>query len=390
MKRIILSLAILCLSVLFGNAQTIHWLTFIDTTDDQVGVLDVNGRKVLYSRFINVINAALAEKGIQSDVQDYYGTWTSPENCKRAIESLKCQPNDIIVFYYIGHGGRPVTDNDNEHPFPQMWMAQDNERKMIPLEWVHNTLKGKGARLTASIGMCCNVKQRLSIKRTPTFSVSYGNVYLDQTQLRSIQNMFLNYQGDLILSSASPGQSSYGGSTPLGDMDLFTALLVTKFEEAATEGTLTWNSLFNSVKARVTAETDGRQTPIFLSSITSNLGEKTQAQPKDKPKEAPLNLNDARATGSLLMQVFDFIIDTQQSLDDRIVMAEKLKSIFSKEAQIKIVGQDGKTVVDKEDVGSFLMRLTTSRILLKVYPMAYKYTTESITMLEVQEYYKKD
>ena len=48
---------------LLTNAQTIHWLTFIDTTDPQVGEIDVNGRKVLYNHFVNVINAALQEKG---------------------------------------------------------------------------------------------------------------------------------------------------------------------------------------------------------------------------------------------------------------------------------------------------------------------------------------
>ncbi len=390
MRKFTVSLVLFCLCALLGNAQTIHWLTFIDTTDENVGLPDINGRKVLYSRFINVVNAALAEKGIQSDVQDYYGYWVSPENCKRAIESLRCQPNDIVVFYYIGHGGRPVTDDDDKYPFPQMWMAQDDERKMIPLDWVHSTLKGKGARLTVSIGMCCNVDQRLTIKRAPTFSVSYGNVYLDEVQLRSIQNMFLNYQGDLILSSASPGEKSYGGMTPMGSMDLFTAVLVANFEEAAAEGNLSWNPLFNKIKRKVNIETQGDQTPMYISNIVIASRPNSQVQPKNQPNETGINLSDARETGGLLMRFFDFLVDAGQSLDDRIAVAEKLKGLFANDAQIKVVGQDRETVVDKENIDSFLMRLTTSRILLKVYPTLYKYTGEHITILEVQEYYKKD
>ena len=50
------ALLILALVLTFATqAQTIHWLTFIDTTDDNVGRIDILGRQVLYNRFINVI-----------------------------------------------------------------------------------------------------------------------------------------------------------------------------------------------------------------------------------------------------------------------------------------------------------------------------------------------
>lgn len=44
------------LFTIVSDAQTIHWLTFIDTEDVNVGKLDVTGRNVLYSRFVNVIS----------------------------------------------------------------------------------------------------------------------------------------------------------------------------------------------------------------------------------------------------------------------------------------------------------------------------------------------
>ena len=42
------------------------------------------------------------------------------------------------------------------HPYPQMCLAQHDENKFIPLEWVDKQLKSKGARLSVTIGMCCN------------------------------------------------------------------------------------------------------------------------------------------------------------------------------------------------------------------------------------------
>lgn len=387
MKRLLIIGLLSCL-VSVINAQTIHWLTFIDTTDENVGELDVLGRKVLYNRFINVINAALAEKGVISDIQDFYGERTTPENCKRAIESLTCQSDDMIVFYYIGHGGRPILDDDSQHPFPHMWLAQSDERKMIPLEWVHNTLKSKGARMTVSIGMCCNVKQNLSIKRAPTFGVNYGNTYLSQNQLDAIQNMFLGYQGDFILSSASPGQSSYGCFTPLGNMDLFTATLVTLFEKNASKNTLVWNSLFSDVKNSINNETGNKQTAFF----SSNLSKVSVTHPESKrgePAQKTIDVRNVTDVGNILTMNIDFIVDSRQKADRRIIAAENLKQMFIENAQIKILGQDGEIVVDKENIEDFLGRLATSRILLKVVPISYKASGNQISELSVREYYKK-
>ena len=159
MKKMTILLFVL-LGILTMNiqAQTIHWLTFIDTTDPNVGKIDINTHKVLYARWINLVNATLNEEGYNINIIDIYGNETSPEKCKEIINNLQCNTNDIIMFYYVGHG----TENTNVSKFPLMWMAQHNVNKCIPLSWVHETLKKKGARLTISIGMCCNARQGIS------------------------------------------------------------------------------------------------------------------------------------------------------------------------------------------------------------------------------------
>ena len=83
-----------------ANAKTIHWITFIDTTnkmidamgvDHGVGEIDKNGRKVLYAHFIDVVNAALAEKGYVVDKQDYWDVQTNPINCKKSRSKSFCR-----------------------------------------------------------------------------------------------------------------------------------------------------------------------------------------------------------------------------------------------------------------------------------------------------------
>jgi len=81
LKKLIIMLAIVLPTLV--NAQTIHWLTFIDTTDKNVGQIDKNGREVLYNHFVNVVNAALTEKGYKTNIQDIYGTTLTPQKIAR-------------------------------------------------------------------------------------------------------------------------------------------------------------------------------------------------------------------------------------------------------------------------------------------------------------------
>lgn len=374
------------------SAQTIHWLTFIDTTDPNVGKLDINGREVLYNHFVNVVNAAVTEKGYKTNIQDIYGSTLSPQTCKDIVSNLNVASDDIVIFYYIGHGTHGTVGGS---PWPMMFMGHDDPNDLVRLEDdVHKVLLSKGARLTATIGMCCNVYQNIPRTDTPSFGVNYGNTFLTDTEKKAIQKMFLEHKGDFLLSSASPGQSSVGGNTPLGPMDLFTCVLVKNFEDSASEGDLEWSTLFNDVKAVVNNVTQGQQTPIF----TSNLSKATAIRPV-LPGETPVTVTpptptpaSASSNQDWLNRVgvaLDNLIDVRQSEKGRIAQASELKKIFASNAVVKVMGQDGNVVVDKSSASDFIGRLSTSRILLKVTPVNVSLNGNKITELKVKEVYKK-
>ena len=267
------TLSTLCavMMCMFINAQTIHWLTFIDTTDPNVGQTDVFGHQMLYSYFINEVNAALGEKGYKSDIHDYYGTAVSPENCKDAIEMLTItNPDDIIVFYYIGNGDRPITDSVymKEHPYPQMCMAQWDSNKYIPLEWVDEQLSSKGARLSVTIGMCSNgngVGPIMPGAVTP-IEKSKGLIRLTPNRIKRIQELFLNTKGHVIAASASPGQHSscmqIKGANQFVDRYTYAicSFFQTQLENYNEE--LTWDKFLNKISWFVDKNSESCQTPI--------------------------------------------------------------------------------------------------------------------------------
>lgn len=402
MKKYIL----LCMAVVLSmsaKAKTIHWITFIDTTDKRVdaqgidhgvGELDKNGRKVLYSRFIDVVNSALAEKGYKADKQDYWDTSTSPENCKKAVQNLSVEPDDIIMFYYIGHGGRPEGQDPEKYPYPQMFLAQHSDERLVPLTWVHDVLKSKGARLTITIGMCCNSETRgMSPKTMPTFNVNYGNAYVEGTKIDAIQKLFLENKGDLLATSASPKETSAGNYLEgFGAIDFYTAALVLLFEESAKSGNIQWVSFFNDLAEFVTY-INPKQHPIFMSNISSAKAptQQQREQPQEQINVTQTQQNQRTDEGNnTIEQCFDYIIDKNVPLNKRIDMSERLKSIFAGNATIKILGQDVDLVIDKESVEVFFQRISTSRLLLKVVPVDGKYSSDNkILEIRVREYYRK-
>lgn len=383
------------------EAKTIHWLTFIDTTDPNVGEVDLNTRKILYSRWIDVVNATLKEQGYDIDVIDVYGSKTSPENCKNIVNDLDCDNDgeDIIVFYYIGHG----TENTNTSKFPLMLLAQNNPNKFVPLEWVHKTLLKKNARLTITIGMCCNARQGAPGRIAPSFSVNYGNAYVDSNMSECIKKMFLGHKGDLLITSASPAESSWACNSNIGPTDFFTLNLLIQFvNELPEKSNPNWLSMLQEVQAQVkedvrTCEDIQRrfpgttQTPIWESKNgIGSASRPKQTTPTPPPTPKP-DTDDRTIMKTQLDRVLSFISSSNVDANERMAAVKKIKPAFSNDLIVRIMSQDGNIVVDKESISTFLGRISTdSGLLMNVSVVDFSVDQAGrISSLKVREVIKK-
>ena len=439
MKKILLT-ACAVMMCIFANAQTIHWLTFIDTTDPNVGRIDVYGRQMLYGYFINEVNAALESQGYKSDIQDFYGTRVTPENCKDAVEMLSItDPDDIIVFYYIGHGVRPATDSDymKEHPYPQMCMAQHNENKFIPLSWIDEQLSTKGARLSVTIGMCCNsVGSNVSIKDEPNFSPNYGATYLSSNKIKRIQELFLKTRGHIIATSSSPRQTSgcvqLAGPQPCHPMlamqnpqwfrDWYSFAICCFFQTQLDKynKTLNWDDFLGMISGFVDSNTRGAQTPIYdiypaRVTTTPEQPKPGQTKPSDVVKPKPVVVpkqSEIAKTGQRqeanqvvkqgdagsrewineLTQHLSTLINVSLPLSERQALEKNLsEKLFAENAKVKFLAQDG-AVIDKLDVSDWLGILATNPqgdILKVVVDEGTFDDNKKIKELKVREIFKK-
>lgn len=377
--RKILFILLASLFVLEVQAQKIHWLLFFDTADQNVGRYVANGRNIFNHYFVDVVNSALNDAGIRSVVHDINGSNLSPQNLKRTIESFSCGSNDIVFFYYIGHGGRSFITDDYEHPWPKLWCGQSDATKMIDLEWIHNTLKQKRPRLLFTVGECCNVYQFIPPSLTPQLSNNQETTSLSvaSRDVEVIKSMFMKPCGDFIATSASPSEAAKCGRIDgLGDIDYYTAALVEAFMAVVGEQTDTkFETLFGGI-AKMFGD---NQHPIFKSNLKYNCSPISANEDDYDYQEITTNTELLEKVQLLLDYVHKTGNNTMNGLD----------MVFSDKCIVKIVGRDGVTVVDKKGIKDYLLFVATSRSMLKSVPIKVVFGSDAkISEIYVREYYK--
>jgi hypothetical protein len=180
---------------------------------------------VVANTFDNLIGKACAKDMVRairffSDIKDFLGIKFeydtiagknyNLENVEKAIDKLKIAgPNDIVIFYYSGHGFRPRTSTQRP-PFIDLRPNYDdnpNNLNSKSLADIYEKINKMPARLKLVFSDCCNDSSKTySIKakapaRTKGFTFS-GN-------MQNAADLFLNTNRISILATgAEPGQKS--------------------------------------------------------------------------------------------------------------------------------------------------------------------------------------
>lgn len=264
MKKGLLLLTLLLIAFA-AKAQTIHWIIFADTQDANNGSEVRNSVNVYTSQFIDRMNDAIIAKGYLPRQKTYSGSDFTEAKCKNVIRNLSCDKDDIVVFYYLGHGGRAQIEKEEmasynqKYPWPDLAFNKANTNESInglTLNAIHSSLKQKGARLTVTIGMCCNAHSSQYKKHGMSTQSRRYKIVSKKFAKKVGQQLFLKSKGDVLVASAQPEQFSYGGSYGGQDVDCFTAALCEITDNYANNEkgeNVTWNSFLNEVFSKCTA-----------------------------------------------------------------------------------------------------------------------------------------
>lgn len=125
-----------------------------NTNDKKIGKTCVIDKEATYATFGEVAEFL----GIQYVPTVIDGANFSKVNVDKAINGIRPGKNDIVVFYYSGHG---FSDNRDAYSFPFMDLRDKSYQPFggqytMNMEAVFQKIKSKGARMNLVISDCCN------------------------------------------------------------------------------------------------------------------------------------------------------------------------------------------------------------------------------------------
>lgn len=188
---------------------TLHLINVINSRDEDISVNCIEDGKYTWNYFSIVaeyLELRFSEKKIT-------GADFSVQAVRSALHNLRPGKDDIVVFFYSGHGFR--WKGDTEYPFPQMGLYYGTPPSWnhmgafsLNIEDVYKTLQKKGARLNLVLSDCCNTivnRRRSEIKDTSDIAMLPGVKYMNK---RTVSALFLQARASLLVSAAERGQEA--------------------------------------------------------------------------------------------------------------------------------------------------------------------------------------
>mgnify|MGYP000828955109 FL=1 len=209
MKKVCLLFLMLLCSV-FNSAKAddikIHAIVFCNTNDEKIGESCKNDQE-RFAEELGLIETAI---GCEEDWQVFIGDDCTKPNLERVISNLNCSPNDVVFFYYSGHGVHAEADSKDGW-LPQMCLKYKSydQDKFVPVTYVRERLLTKGARLNIILTDCCNNEANwVTVKSVISQQKDAPNI--DAVDIAKLKKLFFESKGTVIATSSKRGQVSYG------------------------------------------------------------------------------------------------------------------------------------------------------------------------------------
>lgn len=268
--RLLLMLPLLLLTGQRAAGQTFNFIYFSDTNDSRIGKNSEEANRYFLNNFIPQLKKST---GLEVWQRVYTGGSFSRDNLERALDGLSTDGDDIIFFYYSGHGY-----NDGSSIFPTMTLGlqgDDLGSRTKRILDVYNQLRRKPHKLLVVIAEACNaVYSTRGVKGNAV--VSY-DAYEGNND--NYYELFRNSSGDYLMSSCRQGQKSW---SPMGGLSYFATAFRDAIDERRTS--VTWPVFLDAVASKTRSYVDRyageTQQPQWISGGYSGRATTATARPK--------------------------------------------------------------------------------------------------------------
>lgn len=367
------------------KGQNLHAILFADTKDPSVGKCDLQDFNSL------TIEVSTIASATQMELKKYFykDEQCSNRNLRQVLDNLQTNKDDVIIFYYSGHGTRSEADVSE---FPQMCLGSNDDRDYYPLENVLKQLNEQPARLKIVLGDCCN---SYGYGVSPKNYKAKSKTVLSKSPVSVYCNLFKNNRGFLISTGSQKGETSSAMSnqdgTPIGGA--FTICLLGTLQQFATSGmAATWEDVMS--RTRNATYEWCNHTPIYAINIKEGTAEEAPVAAAPEPVyEEPQNTAQDNGSDDIeKITILTAIANENESIDTRVKVQDKaLKALFNNpNVKVEVVASNGSTIVATERASDFVLRLCTAHNLVNLVEVDKIEDNQGrYAYLKVHEIYKK-
>ncbi len=266
-----------CLPVL-SNAASLHVIIVADVADNSIGYGDAVDRDNITAfvkdiaeateldfsgpKFINLEGDSITSSG--NSGQGY-------EQVTRAVKNLAVASDDVVVFFYSGHG--LASERSTDWPWPRLSVEGQYGAELLEMSWVQEELWKKKPRLLLVFADACNSE----VESNLIIPVSKG------LPSSGYKKLFMEYEGFLLASSSSRGEASIATSGG----GLFTNALLKELNKEINLGNeATWEALISRLEGASVSDDDSQHPQLDGSALTK-MGSVSKNNDEDTANSCP-------------------------------------------------------------------------------------------------------
>lgn len=235
-------ITIFLISLSFGvlHAQTLHGIIMADTDDAYIGAGCTTDIKLMNNQFEKIAEGIGYKLKITVLTKETF----TMEALYETIRNVDCKPDDIIFFYYTGHGYN-LSDRSSSYPLIQIKKQKDQLRSNPALDDIHAEICKKGGKFGITIGDCCNNVITAPLPNTRDVIAKVPRLTND-----FYRKLFLENKGNVLITSARPPQFS-PTHPQIGSLYTVAFTQAMTYGEAYNTKGVTWQQLLNDTDNRL-------------------------------------------------------------------------------------------------------------------------------------------
>lgn len=176
----------------------------------------------------------------------------NPQRLSRILDELKVNKDDVVVFFYAGHGFHPRAQKKST-PWPSMTFSSGG--KSISYDSVMKGLEQKKPRLLLTVADTCNSLTRgLEDNEGIRASPKVDSYVLEH----NYKQLFVETTGSIKVTSSSVGESAWGGRSG----GIFTNAFINNLNAAVeSRNGIDWKVILEKTSKKTTQETANKNSP---------------------------------------------------------------------------------------------------------------------------------